>query len=348
MKPHAPRRAVRLRALAAPALAAATLFAALPVPVAAQDKPVSLRYTSNSPPKAPWAIQIDRAAAMVAEQSKGSVKFEPFYGGQLGNEQDTIQQVARGRIDMGGFSLGSASLLVPELQVLQLPFYFESAAEQDCVLDRHLAKPIDDLFAARGVKLLGFGDVGTIDLMGKRPFASPADVKGLKGVSYAKIQGMMWQALGVNSTFIGVPEWSSSLQTGVVDFIGGPASLYVPSGLNKIAPVLTRLNLWYTPSVQIINKGIWDRLGAEQRAAIERVMQEESAAKLRAEIRGFEDKLRQAHVAGGGQVVDLTAEQRAAWRAAVAPVWPEMVKALGGQADTLFKAIESGRAACKK
>ena len=78
--------------------------------------------------------------------------------------------------------------------------------------------------------------------------------------------------------------------------------------MNKIAPVLTRLNLWYTPSVQIINKGIWDRLGAEQRAAIERVMAQESAAKLRAEIRGFEDKLRQAHLAGGGVPVQAAAE----------------------------------------
>jgi hypothetical protein len=209
-------------AIAAGVLAALT---AAPSAVTAQDKPVTLRYTSNGPPKSPWAVQIERGAVKTLAATKDSVKIEPYYGGQLGNEQDTIQQVARGRIDMGGFSLGSVSLLVPELQVAQLPFYFESAAEQDCVLDKHLAKPFDELLAARGLKLLGFGEVGAIDLIGKKAYANPADVKGIKAVSYTKIQAIAWSALGANSTFVGVPEWSSALQTGLIDAVGADGAV---------------------------------------------------------------------------------------------------------------------------
>ena len=50
---------------------------------------------------------------------------------QLGSEQDTVQQVARGRIDMGGYSGGSAALFVPEIGLLLMPAYFKSAAEFD-------------------------------------------------------------------------------------------------------------------------------------------------------------------------------------------------------------------------
>lgn len=338
------RRIPTMLAIAAGVLAA---LGAAPSTVTAQDKPVTLRYTSNGPPKSPWAVQIERGAVKTLAATKDSVKIEPYYGGQLGNEQDTIQQVARGRIDMGGFSLGSVSLLVPELQVAQLPFYFESAAEQDCVLDKHLAKPFDDLLAARGLKLLGFGEVGAIDLIGKKAYANPADVKGIKAVSYTKIQAIAWSALGANSTFVGVPEWSSALQTGLIDAVGAPMALYVPSGLNKVAPVLTRLPLWYTPSLQVINRGIWDRLSPAQRDGMLKVAAEENAAVLRAEIRAVEQKLRDAHVGGGGQIVAITPEQRAAWRAAVAPAWPEMVKAIGGQAEALFKAMDAARASCK-
>ena len=74
---------------------------------------------------------------------------------------------------------------------------------------------------------------------------------------------------------------------------------------------------------------------------------DESAAVLRAEIRAVEQKLRDAHAGGGGQIVEITPEQRAAWRAAVAPAWPEMVKAIGGQSDALYKAMEAARASCR-
>jgi TRAP-type C4-dicarboxylate transport system substrate-binding protein len=233
------------------------------------------------------------------------------------------------------------------VQLSILPFYFASFAEQDCMLDRHLYKPFDASFSAKGVKMLGLADVGTIDVIGKKPYPTPADVKGLKAITYTKNQALMWSALGVNGTFVGVPEWSSSLQSGLVDIGGSPMALYVPSGLNKVAPVLTQVNMWNAPGVILINKAVWDRLGAEQRAGVERAIAAEPAAKLRAEIRGFDAKLREAHKAGGGQVVEISAEQRAAWRNAVAPAWPEMIKAIGGDADAMFKSMESVRASCR-
>ena len=85
----------------------------------AQPKPIELRYTSGAPPKGnPWVMQIERFAKDVDEESKGEIKIAPFFASQLGSEQDTVQQVARGRIDMGGFSAGSAALVVPEIALL--------------------------------------------------------------------------------------------------------------------------------------------------------------------------------------------------------------------------------------
>lgn len=348
MKSSLSRRRIFGRiASAAAAVVLAAGFGAAPMAAQAQGSPVSLRFASNAPAKSPWATQIDRIAAKTAEESKGTVKIEPFYGGQLGNEQDTLQQIVRGRIDMGAFSTGSMSLVVPEVNLLILPLYFRSVAEQDCIIDRHLLKPFDELMAARGLKFLGMGEVGLIDLAGKKPYVNVADVRGTKPVSYSKMQATMWTALGANPTFVGVPEWASSLQTGMVDFTGPPMALYVPSGLNKIAPVLSRVGLWNSSAFFVINKGTWDKMSAEQRSALERTMQVENAAVLRREIRGMEAKLREVHAAGGGQIVEPTAEQRASWRQALASTWPDVVKALGGQSESLFKTVEAAIPSCR-
>ena len=94
------------------------------------------------------------------EESGGKLKIASFIAAQLGNEQDTVQQVARGRIDMGGFSNGAVALLVPELALLGLPFYFKNVAEQDCAVDK-MTKTVSDLLAKKGVKFLGWTEVGT-------------------------------------------------------------------------------------------------------------------------------------------------------------------------------------------
>ena len=123
----------------------------------AQPKPVELRYSSGAPPVGnPWVTQINRFAKDVEEESKGALKIQPFFASQLGSEQDTVQQVARGRIDMGGYSSGAAALLVPELALLTMPFYFKNTDELDCVLDNHMTKLVTDLFAAKGVRFAGW------------------------------------------------------------------------------------------------------------------------------------------------------------------------------------------------
>ena len=124
--------------------------------VAQDKKPIELRYTKGAPPKGnPWVNQIERFAKHVEEESKGELKVAPFFASQLGSEQDTVQQVARGRIDMGGFSAGSSALVVPEVALLRMPFYFRNTAELDCVLDNHMTKQVAELFDKKGVRFLG-------------------------------------------------------------------------------------------------------------------------------------------------------------------------------------------------
>ena len=231
--------------------------------------------------------------------------------------------------------------------MVNLPTYFRSASEVDCILDKHLAKPLDELFAAKGLKLLVYGEIGQIDLVGKKADSNPQDVKGLKGITYSKQQSIMWNALGANGTLVGVPEWSSALRTGVVDVAASPMALYVPAGINQVAPVLSRVNLVNSPGAVLINKAAYDKLSAEQQAALERVFKLENAALLRKEIRGFDAKLCEMHVAGGGQIVETSAEQREAWRKAIAPARPEMVKVLCGQGEALFKLVEGAHESCK-
>ncbi len=190
---------------------------ALPL-TAAYGQSVELRYATSAPPKTVWEMQVVRFQKQVEDASKGSLKINAFLNSQLGSEQDTVQQVARGRIDMGGYSVTAGSLLVPELSLLNIPFLFKDQKEQDCVTDNHLTKVTQDLFLKKGVVMISWSEVGVADIIGKKPYLTPDDLKGLKARSAPnKVAGFMWTQFGANPNPLPVTEWNSAFQTGLID-----------------------------------------------------------------------------------------------------------------------------------
>lgn len=331
------------------AVAIATLSLAFASVAAAQDKVTELRYTTGAPENSPWVTpQLRRFEKDVAEESGGKLKISSFVSAQLGNEQDTVQQIARGRIDMGGFSNGAVALIAPELSLLGLPFYFKNVAEQDCTVDA-MTKTVSDLLAKKGIKFLGWTEVGTGDLVGKKPYLVPADVKGLKAAAASnKVSATMWTTLGANPTPIGITEIASAFQTGLTDVNSTVITFYLPSGLAKVAPVLSRVELADAPGIILMNKATYDKLPAAEKAALDRAVARRKADQLRKEIRDFEATLRNMHVKAGGTIATPTSEQREEWRKALQPAWPKMVQDVGGQAASFYKEMEAARAACEK
>lgn len=327
---------------AASALACAVTWAA-----GASGQTVELRYATSAPPKTVWEMQVVRFQKQVEEGSKGALKINAFLNSQLGSEQDTVAQVARGRIDMGGYSVTAGSLLVPEISLLNIPFLFKDQKEQDCVYDRHLTKVTSDMFEKKGVVFLGWSEVGVADIIGKKPYLSPADLKGLKARSAPnKVAGFMWTQFGANPNPLPVTEWNSAFQTGLVEVADSAPTFYFFSGLSKLAPVVTMTQHQDQGGVVIVNKEAFDKLSADNKKALMATSAMTPAATLRAEVRGFEGKIREMHKAAGGTIVELTPDQRAVWRKGIEAAWPKMVEAVGGEANAYWKAIQDGIKAC--
>lgn len=340
-----------VRSVSRPSLV--TLALAIPLALAgglaiAQDKPVELKFASSAPPTSPWAMQINRSAEKVDAASEGAVKIVPFFGSQLGAENDAIAQISRGRLDMGSFTTNSVALQVPELALLQLPFFFDSKAVRDCVLDNHVQQLTTDMLAKKGLRFVNWGEVGSIHLPGKRPLITPADVKGLKvGVVTNKVTTAFWQAMGANPVPTNVAEVSSSMQTGLIDTYPTPYAFYMPSGLNKIAPYMTKFPLWESTGLTLINARIYDKLPAKSRAAFDRGMADPPVAQLRAEIRGVDTALTKAHIDAGGTVIETTPEQRAEWSRDLPAVWEAIARDIGPDGVKYLALMTEGKKACE-
>ena len=133
----------------------------------AQAAPQELKFSSAAPPTSPWANQVNRNAAEVNAETKGAIQLVPYFNSQLGGENDVIAQISRGRIDMGSFTANSAALQVPEIALLNLPFFFESQMQRDCVLDKYATVPSAEAFDKKGLHFVMWGAIGSIHLPGR-------------------------------------------------------------------------------------------------------------------------------------------------------------------------------------
>src|SRR5690606_28549620 len=111
-----------------------------------------------------------------------------------------------------------AGKYVPELNVFELPFLFESDAEVDFVLDK-LRPDVKKLLDQRGFVFGMWAENGWHGYGAKgRCVQKPEDMIGLKMRSQeSRIHLETYKAFGASPVELPVPEVLSSLQTGVVD-----------------------------------------------------------------------------------------------------------------------------------
>ena len=327
---------------------AATAALVASVLVISEASANTLRMANSAPPGTVWAMQTERWTQNVEKVSNGALRVNAYMNSQLGSEQDVLQQVARGRIDMAGVSTAAAAALVPELALLDMPFLFSSTKQQDCVMDK-LVAPTEALLAKKNLQFLSWTHVGETNFVGRTPYVTPDSIKGLRARAQAnKVNALMWTSLGANPIPVALTEWNSAHQSGLVDVSQAPIAFYFYSGLGKLAPVMTVSKSLDMAGIAVMNKQGWDRLTLAEKDALIKAGDMAPLNQLRAEVRGFESKVIEMHKTAGGTVVELTPEQRDAWRNNQLGHWPKSVEAIGGQAAAYWSAIKDGLNTCAK
>jgi TRAP-type C4-dicarboxylate transport system substrate-binding protein len=309
-----------------------------------------LKLATAAPEQTPWGAQANRLAALIAEESEGRIKIEPYFNSQLGSENDTLAQLARGRIEMGLFTVSAAGQQAPEVGLMQLYGYFDSNDQRACVQDNHLTDDIRARLAPKGVYFGAWAEVGNGYVMSDREITSAEDLKGLKvGMSVNKINTEHWKVFGANPVPLSPGEVASAASTGLIDVYPTVYTFYIPSGLSKIYPVVSEYNYANGPGMWAVSQRVLDGLSEEDQAAIKRAFADPafSSKAIMDEIFAFEDKMRALHESQGGKIVTLDDTQVASFRDQLPPWWEAMAADHGDDGVAILKLMEEGKAACK-
>lgn len=299
----------------------------------------TLKLGSAAQPGTVLLKHVEEFVQNVASNTKGEVKVERLF---IGSEQETVQQVVRGRLEIGSVSYTGVAGLIPEAAVLNMPYLWASSAERDFVTDKFALPVMKKIYAAKGLVILGLGEVGWNDVVCKKACLTPDAVKGMKvRIAPSAASKMFWTSLAANGVQMPLSELFPALQSGLVEGADLPFPYYVTTPAAQSAPHYVLTQHLHHGSTVVINKAVWDGLSPAQQSAVQAATPDVVAMRkaVDAELKPKMDEFKKK----GGFVHELTAAQRAEWRKLVEPNQEALIKEIGGSAPELWAAIQKGK-----
>ena len=213
--------------------------------------------------------------SLVEAGTNGSIKVQLFPDGQLGKDNEVIQQVKDGIIQSTISSAGGVAQHYPLVGVFDVPFAFPNIAVAHEVID--LGNPFGQKFAAdirakTGLKVIGLLDSGGFFAISnsKRPITSVADMEGLRiRTMTLPTHEAIISSLGGKPTPLPWPEVYTALQTGVADGQMNPIPIIAFAKFDEVQKYLSLTNHIITPYVWTMNAEFYDGLTDEERNVID-------------------------------------------------------------------------------
>jgi tripartite ATP-independent transporter DctP family solute receptor len=292
--------------------------------VSAHAQPLIIKFGHSGTKVHQYHIGATMLAEQVEKNSGGKMKIEVFPDAQLGGERDLAEGTRLGTVDMAVAAAGSVlPLWVPEFQIVEMPFLFRDRAHAYKVLDGVLGDDLKGLSDKKGLKVLGFWEVGFRNMTNnKKPIQEPADMQGLKiRVQQSKVYIEMMKSLGAIGAPIAFTELYSALQQGVVDGQENPIATIRSMNYFEVQKHISLTYHTYTPGAVMISPKLWNSLTAEQKAILQKSVNEAAQSQRKAVADKEADDLAFLKSKGMAVVEKPNAE---AFRKATQPVYAAM------------------------
>jgi TRAP-type C4-dicarboxylate transport system substrate-binding protein len=253
------------------ALCGATALCALAAaPGLAQEK-FTLRFNHVHSPTEPNAIGFTKWAKAVEARTKGGLKMEVFHSAQLGVEEDIIEQIRQGAAIGQNTDAARLGNYVPQLAVVNGPYFVESKEEAFKLGDLETIKKWEDELATKqGIKV-----VCSDWVQGKRNFYTNKPVRKPEDLSSLRIRtppAPIWQesirALGASPTAMSFGEIYPGLQQQAID----GAELVYPNitagNLNEVLKYANETGHITLINFEVVSSAWFNKLPAEYQTAL--------------------------------------------------------------------------------
>ena len=264
------------KSLAVAALAATALIAS---PVFAQKTLRLAHLNPDSPFDSHSGAMSAVFKSLVETGTNGSIRVQLFPNGQLGKDDEVIQQVRDGLVQSVISSAGGIAAHYKMVGVFDMPFAFPDIGVAHKVIDMNSEfgqKFSAGLSAETGLKVLGLLDSGGFFAISnsRRPIQTAEDLSGMRiRTMTLPTHEATIQSLGGQPTPLPWAEVYTALQTGVADGQMNPIPIIAFAKFDEVQKYLSITNHVITPYVWTMNQAFYDSLTPEEQQVIDTAAQ---------------------------------------------------------------------------
>lgn len=243
--------------------------------------------------------------------------------GSVGKETEKFDQISTGLLEVSLSDVRAVAQVDPFIYGVRLPYIFDDIAHMDRAMAAgDVYGRINENLAKQDAILLALAPLGpssgviTTDAVVR----SPADMSDLRMRALDDAQIAMYEAWGSSGTIVPWGEVPAGLQTGVIDGYLNSPFIPVMFGQTDFVKNFADAGVIWPLRAVIVSKQWYDGLSDTDRTAVDAAVKTADAA--------TRDWLAKASVSGlaaleenGVTVQRLTADERAAFRAASKPVY---------------------------
>ncbi|MBB3189951.1 TRAP transporter substrate-binding protein [Halomonas cerina] len=272
-------------------------------------------------------------ADLVEEKTDGEVTVDLFPNGQLGSEQDTVNNASMGLLDLSILAINNITPFSPTVGVMTLPYVIQSPEDARTLTQGEVGEELtQNTIRDAGVRILGWAYSGCRRLTNSvRPVATPADLEGLViRVPKNEIMISAYQAWGVNPNPLAWSETFTALQQGVVDGQDNPYITIDAMKFYEVQDHVTESCYVFSMEPLIISEGKFQSLSSEMQELVLEAGQEatdHSYEYLLETEASIKERLVEEH----GMEITHPANDEQEWIELATGIWPEFYDSIGGK-----------------
>src|SRR5215207_1945329 len=323
--------------------AASVAVLALTGPASAQS-PIVIKFSHVVAPNTPKGLAAEKFKELAEKYTAGKVKVEVYPNSQLYKDKEELEALQLGAVQMLAPSNSKFGPIgVKEFEVFDLPYILPDLKTLRKVTDGPLGTRLLKLLDSKGMTGLAYWDNGFKMMSANKKLVAPADYKGLKfRIQSSKVLEAQFRTLGSIPQVMAFSEVYQALQTGVVDGQENtPSNMYTQKH-HEVQKFITLSDHGYIGYVVVTNKKFWDSMPADVRAQCEKAMKEATAYGNGQAQKENIDALAEIKKSGRSELIELTPEQKAAWRKALEPLYAHMASRVGKDTIDEFQKAASG------
>jgi tripartite ATP-independent transporter DctP family solute receptor len=265
--------------------------------------------------------------------SGGKHRVKLFLNGQLGSEQDTVNDAALGTLDMSLLAINNITPFSPTVGIFTLPYVILSLDDAVKLTQGPIGQElVENTIRDAKVRIIGWTYTGFRVLTNsKKPVRTVADLEGLI-IRVPKNEIMLdtYKSWGINATPMAWSETFTALQQGVVDGQDNPYLTVHSMKFYEVQKYVTNIRYIFSIEPLIVSEMIFQDLDDETRAML---IEAGKAATLHSaeHLRKSEAAIKEDLIARGMEISDPADDEKEFIERATKAVWPKFYDSIGGK-----------------